>query len=52
MHNPSDSNEITREAFDRILIKTRYIDSELPDTARRKAAESTSIANVSEAIRL
>lgn len=35
MHNPSDSNEITREAFDRILIKTRYIDSELPDTSFR-----------------
>lgn len=32
MNNPADSNEITREAFDRILIKTRYIDSELPDT--------------------
>lgn len=35
MTNPSDSNEITREAFDRILIKTRYIDSELPDTSFR-----------------
>lgn len=32
MNNPADSNEITRDAFDRILIKTRYIDSELPDT--------------------
>lgn len=35
MKNPADSNEITREAFDRILIKTRYIDSELPDTSFR-----------------
>lgn len=31
MKNPGDSNEITREYFDSILIKTRYIDSELPD---------------------
>lgn len=35
MNNPADSNEITREAFDRILIKTRYIDSGLPDTTFR-----------------
>lgn len=35
MNNPADSNEITREAFDRILIRTRYIDSELPDTTFR-----------------
>lgn len=35
MNNPADSNEITREAFDRILVKTRYIDSELPDTTFR-----------------
>ncbi len=27
-----DSNEITRAYFDRILLKTRYIDSDLPDT--------------------
>lgn len=35
MTNPADSNEITRAAFDRILMKTRYIDSELPDTSFR-----------------
>lgn len=35
MNNPADSNEITRAAFDRILIKTRYIDSGLPDTSFR-----------------
>lgn len=33
MHNPSDSNEITRIFFDRYLLKTRYIDADLPDTA-------------------
>lgn len=27
-----DSNEFTREYFDSILVKTRYIDSDLPDT--------------------
>lgn len=35
MTNPADSNEITRAAFDRILMKTRYIDSESPDTSFR-----------------
>lgn len=30
--NMSDSNRITRDCFDRILLKTRYIDSDLPDT--------------------
>lgn len=32
MSNPSDSNDITRKFFDSILVKTRYIDSDLPDT--------------------
>lgn len=31
MKNPADSNEITRAYFDSMLIKTRYIDSDLPD---------------------
>lgn len=31
-HN-GDSNIITREYFDSILVKTRYIDSDLPDTS-------------------
>ena len=31
MSNPADSNETTRRYFDRILIQTRYIDSQLPD---------------------
>ena len=35
MNNPADSNEITRAAFDRILMKTRYISSELPDLSFR-----------------
>ncbi len=29
--NPGDSNEITRQYLDSILLKTRYIDSDLPD---------------------
>ncbi len=33
MSNPADSNEITRAFFDRYLLKTRYIDSDLPDTS-------------------
>ena len=35
MSNPADSNEITRAAFDRILLKTRYIGSGLPDLSFR-----------------
>lgn len=31
MKNFADSNEITRAYFDSMLIKTRYIDSDLPD---------------------
>lgn len=32
MPQPWDANEITRNYFDRILVKTRYIDSDLPET--------------------
>ena len=28
-----DSNKITRDYFDSILLETRYIDSDLPDTS-------------------
>ncbi len=30
--NPGDSNRITRDYLDSLLIETRYIDSDLPDT--------------------
>lgn len=35
MNDAGDSNRITREFFDSLLVETRYIDSELPDTKVR-----------------